>query len=861
MKRQWTESEIETDQHQELDRQGTLEVGRHRILNDRRRRRRHVWKDAPLHDIICLVSSPCVKPILPQHGHGIGLHLRQLTQSNENSSRRNPSILTTSSSDPHLIGSKPSIGAVANAVVFDSFGDEYEDDILCSVEDEKPKKSQKRHQPYSSNSWTLNSDVINMANSAKKQNKKKKNNKKKTGKKKGKKKKGKTSTSSKNVTLPTKSKKTPQKQTKGKKILNQNKPRQLVNNRGNPDMVYKKSYWVNNAKITSQYTQEHEIGTPSFTSHDENESKQYGMSLIYLHSIFNMSIDNKYTSTKNHKTMTTASFVKSDSELLKSRHKETFKGRNSDNSIDKLAPTTSLHGAMGDSMDSATSDEEKYQNHDFCNNKLQYLQHFDLKGMQTLLYDGILCSIHQTSRFLTLQGNQTNVLKNIRGCKLLHYIGYACNGKLLLESDDCVGLGVWIDPKNKKIIDKMTQCVVIQSPTHIECAKIFLDLKVKHVIAIKQPSDNFAHHITDFLTQFYFALIESNTTIARAFRTGLKLFEEDEQFAKTIMQDFKLLPETDDHELILFRNRLFRDGKPKNHSHKLPPHNNLHAIRPFIGRWNDVYRVMNMIRAKKLSTICSSEEETGRRSIITMAARYLWERAQFKGGVFHIKNNFKHRKFKDLAELILHTLSNAGVDGYQQIASFYKKQGLKWPSKTQLAVELLDRYVRRNNDNYPICLIFSDFDKMPFPAAAKFSFLCAFIDKFDTEIENPGDTGTRVVITCNLAWVGSLHYFMDNSYKMQSFDHIANTKGITSHSTQSYSPPQNSTQNYSNYLGATLDSPDSDGIIEHSSTAPFGVAPSVKYQVVDGTDNLNGMYFLLVSLVHLALKFSIDSDC
>ena len=188
-----------------------------------------------------------------------------------------------------------------------------------------------------------------------------------------------------------------------------------------------------------------------------------------------------------------------------------------------------------------SSEDYKYEEL-FCE-KMVNLQHFDIRGHQTLLYDGILCSIHRTCRFLTLQGNQYNVKHKIKGCKLLHYIGYALNGKLLLESNDCAGLGTWIDPKlHKNIIDKMTQCVVIQSPTHDDCADIFInDYKIKHVIAIKQPSDNFAHHITDFLTQFYFALIESNTTIARAFRTGLKLFEDNssisQKFMDTVLED------------------------------------------------------------------------------------------------------------------------------------------------------------------------------------------------------------------------------------------------------------------------------------------------------------------------------------
>ena len=145
----------------------------------------------------------------------------------------------------------------------------------------------------------------------------------------------------------------------------------------------------------------------------------------------------------------------------------------------------------------------------------------------------------------------------MKGCKLLHYIGHAEDGRLLVESDDDVGLRDWVDPREHELVDRMTQCVVIQSPNHMEVAEIFLSLKCapKHVIAIKQPEDNFAHHVTDFILQFYYALIEGNTTIRRAFLSGLYLFEDPAaiapQYRDTILDDFQLLPKKRESDLII----------------------------------------------------------------------------------------------------------------------------------------------------------------------------------------------------------------------------------------------------------------------------------------------------------------------
>ena len=172
---------------------------------------------------------------------------------------------------------------------------------------------------------------------------------------------------------------------------------------------------------------------------------------------------------------------------------------------------------------------------------------------------------------------------------------------------------------------------------------------------------------------------------------------------------------------------------------------------------------MNMIRDKKLSIICSESEGCGRKSVITMAARYLWERSRFQGGVFHIKNNFKPDKFKgNFDELILHTLDIAGIDGYQEIVKFYYEQGSRYRDKTQLAVDLLYQYTQ--NKKRPICLLLSDFDQMPFMILDKYSFICQFIDRFDEEIEEPPEIGTRLIITCALNRVGELQNFMDHIY-------------------------------------------------------------------------------------------------
>ena len=102
MQRQGTESEIEADQgDHEWDQSATLNHGRRQILQDRRRRRRHVWKDASEVDIICLIASPCVKPEFvtqqktPQ--------LQHLTQSNENMSIIPSTGITTYGSHQQFI--------------------------------------------------------------------------------------------------------------------------------------------------------------------------------------------------------------------------------------------------------------------------------------------------------------------------------------------------------------------------------------------------------------------------------------------------------------------------------------------------------------------------------------------------------------------------------------------------------------------------------------------------------------------------------------------------------------------------------------------------------------------------------------
>lgn len=288
---------------------------------------------------------------------------------------------------------------------------------------------------------------------------------------------------------------------------------------------------------------------------------------------------------------------------------------------------------------------------------------------------------------------------------------------------------------------------------------------------------------------------KGKTTIARAFATGLHLFEDASSIARryreTIKHDFRLLPEQPperelapneeifydlkaDHELILFDSNKFEVGPPENYSDILAPHSYLLAVRPFVGRWPEVYKVMNMIRTKRLSLICSDREGCGRTSIITMAARYLWERNKFGGGVFHIKLNlnrpgiFDLNRYSNLAEMVLQTLSNADSAGYQEILDFYDSEGqtVIWREcpPSLLAVELLRRYVHRlDGTSHPICLLLSDFDEMQFPEEEKFRFVCAFMEQFQADPVSEmqrNQIASRLVLTANRKMVNKLHRFM-----------------------------------------------------------------------------------------------------
>ena len=222
-----------------------------------------------------------------------------------------------------------------------------------------------------------------------------------------------------------------------------------------------------------------------------------------------------------------------------------------------------------------------------------------------------------------------------------------------------------------------------------------------------------------------------------------------------------------DHELILFSSNLMKDGRPINHSQKLAPHCFLLAVRPFIGRWPEVYRVMNMIRTKRLSLICSDRDGCGRTSIITMAARYLWERSKFEGGVFHIK---QHSNYANLADLVLCTLSNADIEGYREILTFFETEGQSvcWRDPSLLAVELLRRYAHRQDGvSRPVCLLLSDFDAMQFPEEDKCRFVCAFMEQFDDAERRqlrPRQIGSRLVLTANGQMVETLRRFMNKDY-------------------------------------------------------------------------------------------------
>ena len=204
----------------------------------------------------------------------------------------------------------------------------------------------------------------------------------------------------------------------------------------------------------------------------------------------------------------------------------------------------------------------------------------------------------------------------IGGSKILHFIGDAASGRLLLEHSGIVGNGEWITTNDLKscLNHHMTQCVIVQSPNAIQASQVFLDCNIKHIVSIttktktNQNKNNYNDEeideiIFDFLEKFYIAIIHGST-ISRAFYLALDLIQLKLNYinlknaninannnsplnTKTSPQNsgvvgdayrmFRLLPEngqaddTDTHQVVLFP--YMKSGPIQNKTPKFGPTN------------------------------------------------------------------------------------------------------------------------------------------------------------------------------------------------------------------------------------------------------------------------------------------------